>query len=363
MKKLKVKSSKSKVQSLKFKVGNNSCHFERSPIASGREVLIVFILAIFFASCNTSTDQPKNNDIPSVPVKTIPTPDFNSDSAFYFVKKQVEFGPRVPNSEAHTKCAEYLTAKLKSYKADVIVQQAEATAFDGKVLKMKNIIAQWNPEKQNRIMLCSHWDTRPFADQDKVDVNKPIDGANDGGSGVGVLLEIGRLLSASLPNVGVDIILFDAEDYGQPESGIQKEQANTYCLGTQYWATNKHRKDYSPQFAILLDMVGAPNATFTMEGVSMEYASPVVKKVWDTATRIGYSSYFVYDQTNPITDDHYYINTLAEIPAIDIIHYDPATKYHFPAVWHTHSDNLKNIDPKTLKAVGQTLLEVVYTSH
>ena len=316
---------------------------------------------LLFSSCQTESDKQKHTEFP--PAKVIPTPDFNADSAFQFVKAQVDFGPRVPNSEAHAKCAEYLAAKFRSYKAEVIVQQAEVKAFDGKVLKMKNIIAQFNPAKQNRIILCAHWDTRPFADQDKTDVNKPIDGANDGGSGVGVLLEVGRQLSALQPNIGVDIILFDAEDYGQPDGGMQKEQSNSYCLGSQYWATNKHKQDYFPRYAILLDMVGAKNATFTMEGVSMEFASHVVKKVWDTAARIGYSSYFVYDKTNPITDDHYYLNTLAEIPSIDIIHYDPATRYHFPATWHTHNDKLENIDPKTLKAVGQTLLEVVYSSH
>ncbi len=322
----------------------------------------LFILAsLSFAACQP--DKPKPVDIPTPPAKVVPTPDFNQDSAFQFVKKQVDFGPRVPNSAPHAKCAEYLTEKFKSYKADVIVQQGEAKAFDGKVLKMKNIIAQWQPEKTNRIMLCAHWDTRPFADQDKTDINKPIDGANDGGSGVAVLLEVGRQLAALQPNIGVDIILFDAEDYGQPDGGMQKEQANSYCLGSQYWATNKHKQDYFPRYAILLDMVGAPNATFTMEGGSVQFAAHVVKKVWDAASRIGYSSYFVYDKTNPITDDHYYLNTLAEIPSIDIIHYDPATKYHFPAVWHTHNDNLQNIDPKTLKAVGQTLLEVVYSSQ
>ncbi|MCG3166175.1 MAG: hypothetical protein POELPBGB_01951 [Bacteroidia bacterium] len=334
------------------------CHLERS-----REALIILFSVLLVSSCQNETDKPKPVDVPVPPAKVVPTPDFNQDSAFQFVKKQVDFGPRVPNSAAHAKCADYLTAKFKEYKAEVIVQQAEAKAFDGKVLKMKNIIAQWQPEKQNRIMLCAHWDTRPFADQDTKDLNKPIDGANDGGSGVGVLLEIGRQLAASQPNIGVDIILFDAEDYGQPDGGMQQQQSNSYCLGSQYWATNKHKQDYAPRYAILLDMVGAKNATFTMEGVSMQFASHVVKKVWDTALRLGYSSYFVYDQTNPITDDHYYINTLADIPAIDIIHYDPATKYHFAPVWHTHNDNIQNIDPKTLKAVGQTLLEVVYSSN
>lgn len=335
------------------------CHPERSR----RVIIKLFAIIFLFSSCQNDNENPRHEEETPAAVQTVPTPDFNADSAFSFVKKQVDFGPRVPNSSAHAKCALWLEEKFKSFNAEVIVQQGDAKAFDGNVLKMKNIIAQFQPAKQNRVMLCAHWDTRPFADQDKKDVNKPIDGANDGGSGVGVLLEIGRQLSLSHPNLGVDIILFDAEDYGQPDGGMMKEQNHTYCLGSQYWANNKHKPDYFPRYAILLDMVGAPNATFTMEGVSMQFAPHVVKKVWDAASRLGYSSYFVYDKTNPITDDHYYINTLADIPAIDIIHYDPTTKYRFPKTWHTHQDNIENIDPKTLKAVGQTLLEVVYSAH
>lgn len=321
-------------------------------------------LALFFVlvSCQNDTEKQKQTGKYEPPVIVIPTPDFNSDSAFQFIKKQVDFGPRVPNTEAHAKCAAWLEQTFKRFGADVIVQQGEAKAFNGTVLKMKNIIAQWNTAKTNRIMLCAHWDTRPFADQDTKDVNKPIDGANDGGSGVGVLLEMARQFSIAQPNIGIDIILFDAEDYGQPETVMMQEKNHTYCLGSQFWSRNKHRENYFPRYAILLDMVGAPNATFAMEGVSMQYAPQVVKKVWDTASRLGYSNYFIYEKTNPITDDHYYINTLAEIPAIDIIHYDPATKYRFAPTWHTHNDNLNNIDPKTLKAVGQTLLEVVYTA-
>lgn len=349
------------MEHLKKRVGSWEKHF--LSFSSLTYYLLLITSCLIISSCQNDAVKPPHVDAPVDPSKIVPTPDFNADSAFHFVKKQVEFGPRVPNTQAHANCADYLTAKLKSYKADVIVQQGEAKAFDGKVLKMKNIIAQWSPEKQNRIMLCAHWDTRPFADQDKTDINKPIDGANDGGSGVGVLLEIARQLSILQPNIGIDIILFDAEDYGQPEGGIQKEQAHTYCLGSQYWASNLHKEGYLPRFAVLLDMVGASNATFTMEGVSMEYAPFAVKKVWDSAAKSGYSSYFLYEKTNPITDDHYYINTIAEIPAIDIIQYDPATKYHFAPVWHTHRDNLENIDPKTLKAVGQTLLETVYSSY
>lgn len=209
-------------------------------------------------------------------------------------------------------------------------------------------------------MLCAHWDTRPFADQDSVNRNKPISGANDGGSGVGVLLEIARMLSTASSPVGVDIIFFDAEDYGQPDDSPLPQKKDTYCLGSQYWAKNPPVPGYKPMYGILLDMVGAKNATFTMEDISMNFAASVMENVWKTAADIGYSDYFLFTRTGQIVDDHYYINTLAGIPTIDIIHHDASTKYNFPREWHTHRDTMDIIDKNTLKAVGQTLLEVIF---
>jgi len=324
----------------------------------------VFYAAMFLIAAFAACKPGKENEEPEKPeVKAVPTPDFNSDSAYLYVQKQVDFGPRVPGSKAHKEAEQWLTAKLKQYTPDVMVQEGQATVFDGSKKPIRNIVASFNTDKRSRVMLAAHWDTRPFSDQDSVRQDEPIDGANDGGSGVGILLEIARQLSKTSPNIGVDIILFDLEDYGQPESSTQKEQENTYCLGAQYWSKHKHKSNYLPRYGILLDMVGAKNARFTMEGTSMHYAPHIVKKVWDTANRIGYSDYFAYDQTNPITDDHLYVNSLAGIGMIDIIEYDTKTKYHFSKTWHTHGDNMDVIDKNTLKAVGQTLLEVVFTER
>ncbi len=294
---------------------------------------------------------------------TISVPAFNEDSAYYFVDKQVSFGPRVMNSPAHDKCADYLAKKLDTYLPGVIVQKGTVTAYNGTELSIRNIIGSFNPGSNDRIFLCSHWDSRPVADHDPdpKKYNKPIDGANDGASGVGILLEIARQISITKPGIGVDIIFFDAEDVGPPQNWKPKENTTDFwCLGSQFWARKQHVPDYFAKYGILLDMVGAPNATFLMEGISMEVAPEIVKAIWSAAGRIGYSKYFLFEDGPMITDDHAVINKIKGIPTIDIIHLDRTSETGFYPYWHTTGDNMKSIDRSTLKAVGQTLLTVIY---
>lgn len=292
----------------------------------------------------------------------VPSPEFNEDSAFAYVKAQVDFGPRVPNTQSHVRAGNYLINKLREFGWEVTEQPFEAKAYDGTLLRARNIIASYNPEASKRIMLSSHWDSRPFADQDTRDTLKPIDGANDGASGVGILLEIARTIQASenKPQVGVDIILFDAEDYGQPDFDDTMNDGDTWCLGSQYWSRNKHNPNYTAYYGILLDMVGGKNARFAMDDISMQYAPSVMKKVWDIGNKLGYSSYFRYEKAGGFTDDHYYINTIAKIPMIDIIEYEPSDGSYFSPTWHTHQDTIENIDKNTLQAVGKTVLQTVY---
>jgi len=314
-------------------------------------------------SCNNSNKKPvagdKENKASGAKV-TVPV--FNEDSAYNYVKAQTDFGPRVNNTAAHEKCAAWLEQKLKSYTKDVTIQKAKVRAYNGTSLNMKNIIASFNPDAPGRIMLCSHWDSRPYADwdEDKSKNRTPIDGANDGASGVGVLIEIARIISQNKINMGLDIIFFDAEDYGEPQDDNKKYNEDNWGLGSQYWAKNPHVPNYKAHYGILLDMVGVENANYTKEGFSMEYAPDVMNKVWDAAARIGYGGNFSNAQTNPITDDHYYVNKISGIPTIDIIHYDSQTSSGFYKNWHTTNDNIENVDKRSLKAVGQTLLTVIY---
>lgn len=316
----------------------------------------LLVLGSWFFSCSNPPEDDKahtitNNTIPSLPA----APKFNEDSAYAFVKAQVDFGPRVPGTTAHAKCAEYLVSKLKSYGWETQIQNGSITTYDGKKFNLKNIMASHKPEIQNRILLMAHWDTRPFADQDSVNSTMPNDGADDGASGVAAILEIARQFSISKPEVGIDIFFDDLEDYGNQ----QAHDENTWALGTQYWAKNPHKPGYIAQYGILLDMVGSKNATFPREGLSLEYAPYVVKKIWNKAAHLGYSNYFVFQDIHGITDDHAYVISGANIPCVDIVNWD-FNIGNFGYHHHRHSDNMNIIDKNTLKAVGQTVLEVIW---
>ena len=329
----------------------------------GKKLSLIFIAIISITGCKDEVNRPIKPAHDEVKTKKpiVETPTFNQDSAYQFIQTQVDFGPRVPNTDSHLACAKWLENKLSGYGAKTLVQEGEVTAFNGDKLQIKNIIGQFSPEKTKRVMLFAHWDTRPVADKDTDRKTEPIDGANDGGSGVGVLLEIARQISIKSPTVGVDIILFDAEDYGAFKGSIST-MPDDWCLGSQYWGKNPPIPNYRPMYGILLDMVGGKNAKFPKEYISMYHASHVVNKVWNTAKKLGYGNYFIDTELKnyqAITDDHLYVNALANIPSIDIISYDPNLNT-FGDFHHTHADNMEIIDKNTLKAVGQTVTEVIY---
>ncbi len=328
--------------------------------------LLLFILSFstLFFGCGPETEESKKTAPKANPPKVIEvnTPAFNEDSAYQYVAKQVDFGPRVPNSTGHQECKDWLITILEGFADKVYQQSGVVTAYNGDKLNFTNIIAAFNPDNKKRVLLCAHWDTRPYGDQDD-DPEKwrePILGANDGGSGVGVLLEVARQLSIDKPELGIDIILFDAEDYGQPEFSKAPPKRDSYALGSQYWSKNKHVPGYMAKYGILLDMIGAENSQFRQEAYSRQFASSVLQKVWGVAGNLGYSQYFLFEAAGPIQDDHFYVNAYAGIPTIDIIHLEPSQIRTFHSSWHTHDDNMDVIDKNTLKAVGQTVLEVLY---
>lgn len=298
---------------------------------------------------------------PALPVLP-PTPAFNADSAYANVAKQVAFGPRVPGTPQHAACADWIVAKLQGYGAKVTEQRATVKAYNGKELPLRNIIASFQPEAKERILLLAHYDTRPMADKDKDRPHEPILGANDGGSGVGILLELARHLGAKRHGPGIDLLFTDVEDYGQPSGSFQLDEGtiDTWALGAQYFAKNPHAPGYAARFGILLDMCGAKDARFYREAISMQFAAGIVAKVWRTAEAIGHGDRFVQETKHFVgTDDHLPINRMLRIPTIDIIEYNEGTSAFHPS-WHTHDDDMDVIDRATLAAVGGTVLEVVW---
>ncbi|MDD6506990.1 MAG: M28 family peptidase [Prevotellaceae bacterium] len=291
-------------------------------------------------------------------------PAFNADSAYAFVKAQCNFGPRAMNTEAHDRCADWLAAQFKVYGCDVTRQCADLKGYDGTLLKSQNIIARSFPERTTRILLCAHWDSRPWADNDPDSANwrKPLLGANDGASGVAVLLEVARLLQTDTTlMVGVDFVCFDAEDWGVPQWDTHHDSDDSWALGAQYFAAHLPQ-GFEVRYGVLLDMVGAQGARFYREALSMEYAPAIVKKVWKAARQAGYGSFFPQQDGGMITDDHVPLNQTARIPTIDIIPYYPdCMQSSFGPTWHTVNDTPENIDRQTLKAVGQTVIQVLYT--
>lgn len=295
-------------------------------------------------------------------VPAVRVPKFSRDSAYTFVARQLDFGPRVLNSTGHDVCKNWLIQQFESYGAAVIQQDFTAKVYTGASLPATNIIAQYNPKQTKRIVLAAHWDSRHISDSplNKGNKTQPVMGADDGASGVAVLLELARQLQATPIDFGVDLVLFDAEDYGDPNGS----SPDSWGLGAQHWSKNLHYKDgIRPMYGILLDMVGGKGARFGKEYYSLQYAGAVVTKVWNLASSMGYSTYFVNEQTNPVTDDHYFVNTIARIPMIDIINQPPGSETGFPAHWHTDDDTLEAIDSFTLGAVGQLLLAVIYREY
>lgn len=280
-----------------------------------------------------------------------PLGNFDADSAYMYLARQVEFGPRVPNTEAHVQAGDWLVSELKRHGVKVTEQNARLKAFDGTVLNARNIFGQINPEAKDRILLLAHWDSRPWADADPDPQkrNLPVDGANDGASGVAVLLEIARQLALNPVSKGVDILFVDAEDWGA------EGDDDSWALGTQYFVNHLPVKGYSPRGAILLDMVGGEGATFCREYFSERYASGLAEQVWQTAAKLGYEKIFLNRMGSAITDDHVQL-IKAGIPAIDIIEYHPDAESGFNSRWHTSYDNLDGISKETLAAVGNTLI-------
>ena len=293
---------------------------------------------------------------------------FSADSAYTYIAQQLAFGARVPGTQAHEACGDWLVSELARHGAQVKNQHGTMTNYAGQPQAIRNIVAILEGNTSHAILLCAHWDCRPWSDEEELyeDRFEPVMGANDGASGVGVILEMVRQLSIRkskgefIPTV--QVVFFDCEDMGTPAHFTGSQRDHTWCLGSQYWAQELkiQNSKFKINYGILLDMVGDPSATFPKEYFSMQYAGGYVEQLWRTAQRLGYGRYFVQQATYyPITDDHFYVSTIAGIPCVDIIDYKTNTETGFAEWWHTQHDDIQNINKQTLQAVGETVLTTI----
>ena len=323
-------------------------------------ILLLIICALGISACST-TKKSQDSSQTAVSIR------FDADSAYAFCAAQCDFGPRTMNSEAHERCGQWIAEKFRQYGCQVELQQADLKGYDGTLLKSTNIIARQAAtadSQKPRILVCAHWDSRPWADNDLDEENwhKPVLAANDGASGIAVMLELARILQQhDSAAVAVDFVCFDAEDWGVPQWSNEAD-ADSWALGAQHWASSPQAKAGGYQYGILLDMVGGQGAKFYRELISMQYARNIVEKVWQAANTAGYGSVFVQKDGGMITDDHVPVNEKANIPCIDIInHYPDCPQSSFGPTWHTVNDDMEHIDKNTLHAVGQTLVQLIYT--
>jgi glutaminyl-peptide cyclotransferase len=290
--------------------------------------------------------EPVKNAQPAISI-----PQFDGKRAFDLLVAQTNFGPRVPNTDPHRICLNFLHTQLQNFADTTYLQPFTHKGYDGKTLYLTNVIASWNVRAARRILLCTHWDSRPWADQDPDPKNRaqPVPGANDGASGVAVLLEIAHHLNKQSPLIGIDVVLFDGEDYGK------EHDLNNFLLGSKYFA--KHKPfPYTHEFGILLDMVGDAQLEIPKERNSVHYAPDIVNLVWSIARDIG-STAFVDMIGSDVYDDHVPLNE-AGIKTIDIIDFNYPDETH--RYWHTLEDTPDKCSPESLEQVGNVLLQLIY---
>ena len=297
----------------------------------------------------TASDKATDQSASAVTERSIPV--FSGKKSFQYLLKQTSFGPRNPNSAGHAECLNYLANELRSLADLVQLQEFSHSGYRGEYLRLTNIVASFNPKASERLLFCAHWDTRPRADQDenKSRRSEPIVGANDGASGVAVLLEIASLLKEKPPAIGVDIVLFDGEDYG-----LGGDNQN-YLLGSRHFAESL-TSGHTPRFGILLDMIGDKFLEIPKEQFSLKFAPDIVALVWNKAKELGYPQ-FIDDTGEEVIDDHLPLNE-AGIKTIDLIDFNyPDQTNRF---WHTHQDIPENCSAESLEAVGTVVTHVLY---
>ncbi len=313
------------------------------------------ILAVaLLSSCHTQSYRATIHEDTVAPPRS-PIPSFNAAHAYGLIERQVAFGPRFPNSPGHDSCRLFFLEYLQRY-ADTVFEQSFVQEVYGKKLSLTNIAAVFRSDLSQRVLLCAHWDTRPYADEDPDPANhsKPILGANDGASGVAILLELARLFAQHPPPVGVDLLLLDGEDYGRA-SDIEH-----FCLGSRY-AAQHYPFPIRPLWVVVVDLVGDRDAWFPWEEYSWQSARELLKALWNIGKR-RFPSSFREELVPPIFDDHVPfiqagMRALVIIDAELVGNRSPNPRRRY---WHTLRDTPENISQESLLAVGQTLVDWIY---
>lgn len=285
-----------------------------------------------------------------------PAPEIDAAQAFEYARTQVGFGPRIPGTEGHARMAVWLDSLLRTRADSVVVQSWSHRTREGTEIPQRNFLARFNPAATTRLLFLAHWDTRPRADAGaSADTAAPVPGANDGASGVAVLLAMADALKKTPPAVGVDLLFVDGEDYGSFEH-LDSADGSDVLIGSRYFARNPPPGP-APRFAILLDMVGDQSPVFRKEAYSTTAAPEVVERVWEVAAHMGHGAVFVAESGGYLSDDHLPLQQ-AGIRTIDVIDFDYGPNNAF---WHTTEDTLDKLSRDTLKLVGDVMMGVIRT--
>ena len=321
-----------------------------------KKIYLLPLLLLLYLSYGCKEDKKRNT---KAELSTdFQAPAFSADNAYALIEKQLAFGPRVPGTDTHKACKDFLESTLKATGATVNVQEFSADFLTVKGATAYNIIGTFNPNAPRRIMLAAHWDSRLIAekDADPAKKNIPIAGADDGASGVAVLLELAQIIQKNpLQTIGIDMVLFDAEDQGDSNGATE-----TWCLGSQYWGQNPHTSNYFAEYGVLLDMVGAKDAHFGLEEISTANAKTQQTKIWSLAKTLGYEDLFTQVNTGTIVDDHYFVMKYRGFPMVDIINRPLKLQHGFGHYHHTHEDNIDIISKETLAKVGHVITQLIY---
>lgn len=272
--------------------------------------------------------------------------EFNGPTAFGYLERQMSFGPRIPNKPGHRQTGDWLLAELRARADTVIVQEIRHVTRRGDTLHLRNFLARFRPQATERVLFLAHWDTRPMADRsDNLGQQRlPVPGANDGASGVAVLLGVADALKARAPASGVDLLFADGEDYGD------FADTNDVLIGSRWFAAHQPA-GYQPLFAVLFDMVGDKDLQIYQEGNSVAFAPEVVQRVWRVAAERGHERQFVPSVRHTLTDDHVSLQKVG-LHAIDVVDFD------YP-YWHTTEDTLDKVSAASLQIVGDVAVALV----